>query len=86
VRLAVFDAQAPLPRSARLTVANILANPLRMLAPLIAAHTQPGGMIALSGILEEQRPGVVEAYGPWADMDVAARDSGWVLLTGTRKE
>jgi ribosomal protein L11 methyltransferase len=85
VRLAVFDAQAPLARTARLTVANILANPLRMLAPLIAAHTRPGGLIALSGILEEQAAGVIEAYRRRARLEVAARDSGWVLLAGARE-
>ena len=54
VRLDVRDAQQDIPESARITVANILANPLRMLAPLLASRTQPGGSIALSGILEEQ--------------------------------
>jgi ribosomal protein L11 methyltransferase len=85
VRLDIFDAARPLPRNARLTVANILANPLRMLAPLIAAHTQPGGAIALSGILEEQERDVVAAYTPWAELAPTARDSGWVLLAGPRK-
>jgi ribosomal protein L11 methyltransferase len=85
VRLDVFDAAAPLPRTARITVANILANPLRMLAPLIAAHTQPGGWIALSGILEDQRDEVIAAYAPWASLEPAAREAGWVLLAGLRK-
>ncbi|HET9650946.1 MAG TPA: 50S ribosomal protein L11 methyltransferase, partial [Usitatibacter sp.] len=85
VRLAVLDAAAPLPATARLTVANILANPLRMLAPLIAAHTQPGGAIALSGILAAQADDVIAAYAPWARLAVAAQDSGWVLLAGTRE-
>jgi ribosomal protein L11 methyltransferase len=85
VRLAVVDAQAPLARTARLTVANILANPLRMLAPIIAAHTRPGGLVALSGILEEQAAGVIEAYRRRARLEVAARDSGWVLLAGARE-
>ncbi|HET9577099.1 MAG TPA: 50S ribosomal protein L11 methyltransferase [Usitatibacter sp.] len=85
VRLAVFDAAAPLPATARITVANILANPLRMLAPLIAAHTRAGGSIALSGILEEQADGVIAAYAPWANLAAAGRDSGWVLLAGARR-
>jgi ribosomal protein L11 methyltransferase len=84
VRLDVFDGAARLPCSARITVANILANPLRMLAPLIAAHTEPGGAIALSGILEEQHAEVAQAYAPWAALEVAGRESGWVLLAGRR--
>ncbi len=84
VALAIADAgQAPRGRF-RITVANILANPLRMLAPLLAEHTQPGGAIALSGILEDQAAAVIDAYAPHAVLDVAARDSGWVLLAGTR--
>jgi len=85
VRLAVFDAHAPLPRNARITVANILANPLRMLAPLVAAHTQPLGSIVLSGILEEQAQDVIAAYAPWAALEIDARESGWVLLAGGRR-
>lgn len=85
VRLAVYDAATTLPRAARITVANILANPLRMLAPLIAAHTEPGGSIALSGVLADQAAGVIAAYEPWADLAVAKDESGWVLLAGPRR-
>jgi ribosomal protein L11 methyltransferase len=84
VCLDVRDAQQDIPESARITVANILANPLRMLAPLLASRTQPGGSIALSGILEEQAEAVIAAYAPWALLSVAAREAGWVLLAGTR--
>ncbi len=84
VALQVVDAQDALPGAARITVANILANPLRMLAPLLASHTLPGGLIALSGILEAQADEVVASYAPWAALDVVARDSGWVLLAGRR--
>jgi ribosomal protein L11 methyltransferase len=84
VALDVHDAREPLPGVARLTVANILANPLRMLAPVIAAHTLPGGGIALSGILAEQAAGVIEAYAPWAALAVTAREAGWVLVAGVR--
>ena len=84
VALEVRGAQAAIPESFRITVANILANPLRMLAPLIAARTDRGGKIALSGILEEQAAAVADAYAPWAPLAIAARDSGWVLLAGER--
>ena len=84
VRLDAFDAQTALPDLARITIANILANPLRMLAPVLAAHTQPGGQIVLSGILEGQAGDVIAAYAPWAKLEVAATDSGWILLAGAR--
>ena len=85
VALDVRDAQHDMAETARITVANILANPLRVLAPLIAARTRPGGAIALSGILEEQAASVIAAYAPWAALSVAARDTGWVLLAGERR-
>lgn len=84
VRLDVRDAQQDIPESARITVANILANPLRMLAPLLASRTRAGGSIALAGILEEQADAVIAAYAPWARLAVVARESGWVLLAGER--
>ena len=85
VALDVRDAQQDMAETARITVANILANPLRVLAPLIASRTRAGGAIALSGILEEQAASVASAYAPWATLTVAARDTGWVLLTGERR-
>jgi len=84
VALEVMDAQSAVPGAVRITVANILANPLRMLAPILASHTLPGGLIALSGILEEQAADVVLAYAPWARLEIAAREAGWVLLAGAR--
>ena len=86
VRLEVVDAHREFPGDARITVANILANPLRMLAPTIASHTRPGGEIALSGILEDQIRDVTAAYAPWARLEVAGLESGWVLLAGRRAE
>jgi ribosomal protein L11 methyltransferase len=84
VRLEVLEAGAAIAQSATITVANILANPLRVLAPLIAAHTRPQGRIALSGILDEQAAEVMAAYAPHARLELAGRDSGWVLLAGER--
>ncbi len=69
---------------ADLVLANILANPLKLLAPLLAAHTIAGGRIALSGILEEQAQEVMLAYAPWFAMHICARDEGWALLEGER--
>ena len=84
VALEVSDAQQQLAGAFRITVANILANPLRMLAPVIAHHTASQGLIALCGILEEQAGAVIEAYAPWADLAAAQRDGPWVLLAGRR--
>jgi ribosomal protein L11 methyltransferase len=70
---------------AQIVVANILANPLTVLAPLLARLTRPGGQIALSGILVEQADTVLEAYMPAFKMTRAATDEGWVLLTGRRR-
>jgi ribosomal protein L11 methyltransferase len=86
VRVEVVDAQREFPGGARLTVANILANPLRMLAPIIASHTRPGGAIALSGILESQAADVAAAYAPWARLAVEDAEAGWVLLAGPRSD
>ena len=85
VALAVADARAALAGEARITIANILANPLRMLAPVLASHTQPGGWIALSGILEEQAAEVRAAYEPWTALAIDSREEGWVLLTGRKR-
>ena len=84
VDLRVVSADCALDIVARITVANILARPLRVLAPVIAAHTRAGGRIALAGILESQADDVAAAYAPWAALAVAARDEGWALLAGPR--
>ena len=65
-------------------VANILANPLIMLAPILIKATRAGGSIALSGILSEQAKEVMRAYQQSFDMRIAQEQAGWVLLTGTR--
>jgi len=62
-----------------IVVSNILAQPLIVLAPLLASRA---ARIALSGILEAQAEEVMQAYRPWLDMKLAEREEGWVLLTG----
>ena len=69
---------------ADLVAANILANPLILLAPLLAGCLGNGGRIALSGILEAQAEEVMAAYAPWFAMRVADNDQGWALLEGLR--
>ena len=69
---------------ADLVAANILANPLILLAPLLAGYLGRGGRIALSGILESQAQEVMAAYAPWFSMRVGDEDQGWALLEGLR--
>jgi ribosomal protein L11 methyltransferase len=70
---------------ADVVVANILANPLIVLAPLLMSMTRKGGYIALSGILTDQVEEVERIYRQWFEMRIAGEREGWVLLTGTRK-
>ncbi|MGH8668907.1 MAG: 50S ribosomal protein L11 methyltransferase [Burkholderiales bacterium] len=65
-------------------VSNILAQPLMLLAPLLALRTAPGGRIALSGILETQSAEVAAAYADRFDVTASAEE-GWTLLEGTRR-
>lgn len=67
-----------------LVVANILANPLRVLAPAICAHVRPGGKLALSGLLCAQADELIEVYKPWLALRVFASHEGWVCLAGER--
>jgi ribosomal protein L11 methyltransferase len=84
VDLEVRDAQRSIDGAFAITVANILANPLRMLAPVICSHTRPAGRIALSGILDDQADQVAQAYAQWAVLERVAREGPWVLLAGRR--
>ncbi|HJW23589.1 MAG TPA: 50S ribosomal protein L11 methyltransferase [Rhodocyclaceae bacterium] len=65
-------------------VANILSNPLRVLAPAICAHVRPGGRLALSGILAEQAEEIIGVYAPWVPLAVADTRDGWVCLAGRK--
>ena len=66
-------------------IANILANPLRLLAPALAARTRRGGFIVLSGVLAEQASDVAAAYAPWFIMAPWKGEEGWVALAGARR-
>ena len=65
-------------------LANILATPLRVLAPLLCGHVAPGGHLVLAGILERQRDELIEAYAPWLSLEVADAEDGWILMTARR--
>ncbi len=79
-----INTETALDSQADLVIANILANPLILLAPLLAGYMSKGGRIALSGILEAQAEEVMKAYAPWFAMRASASDEGWVLLEGLR--
>lgn len=66
-------------------LANILANPLRVLAPALAAAVRPGGRIVLSGILAEQADEMNALYGQWFAMTPPVREEGWARLSGVRR-
>jgi ribosomal protein L11 methyltransferase len=63
-------------------VANILANPLQVLAPALCQRIAPNGHIVLSGILERQAQEVIATYQPWIQLHVWRECDGWVCLTG----
>ena len=79
---------AGLPELARgrypLVYANILATPLKLLAPLLSAHVAPGGALVLAGILERQVDELRAAYAPWLALEVSDTQEGWVLMTAVR--
>jgi ribosomal protein L11 methyltransferase len=68
-----------------IVVANILANPLKILAPAIGALVAPRGYLALSGILEQQAQDIIAIYAPWANLQVWQVADGWVCLAGPAK-
>ena len=65
-------------------LANILATPLKVLAPLLCGHVAAGGALVLAGVLERQTAELQAAYQPWLALEVADAEDGWVLLVGRR--
>lgn len=76
---------APLTFTADVVIANILANPLKVLAPMLASRCRRGGQIALSGILSDQASDVESCYSPWIAFAPPAEAEGWVCLSGVRR-
>jgi ribosomal protein L11 methyltransferase len=78
---------AALPHAAEgaydLVLANILAKPLTLLAPLLAARLASGASLVLAGILERQTDELREAYAPHCLLDIADSEDGWVLMTAS---
>jgi ribosomal protein L11 methyltransferase len=78
------DSAEPVAGEYDLVVANILSNPLRVLAPAICAHVRSGGCLALSGILREQAEEIIAIYAQWLPMEVADTREDWVCLSGVK--
>ncbi|MFC5432011.1 50S ribosomal protein L11 methyltransferase [Paraburkholderia denitrificans] len=68
-----------------IVVANILSNPLKLMASMLSSRVKPGGRLALSGILARQAEEVARFYEPWIDISVWREYEGWVCLAGTRR-
>jgi ribosomal protein L11 methyltransferase len=62
-------------------LANILATPLKVLAPLLSQHVAQGGNLVLAGILERQEQELKDAYAPYCTLQVSDREDGWILMT-----
>ena len=79
--------QAGLPELANgtynLVLANILASPLKVLAPLLRAYVAEHGHLVLAGILERQADELKEAYAPYCQLQVTDREDGWILMTAS---
>ena len=69
-----------------LVLANILATPLTLLAPLLSGHVACAGHLVLAGILERQCAELKAAYAPFLALEVSDSDDGWILLTGQRPD
>ncbi|MBL0090208.1 MAG: 50S ribosomal protein L11 methyltransferase [Ideonella sp.] len=67
-----------------LVLANILATPLKLLAPLLCGHVAPGGDLLLAGILDRQADELKAAYAPWLALQVIDQDDGWILMVGRK--
>ena len=67
-------------------LANILATPLKVLAPLLCSHLAPGAPLVLAGILSRQADELKEAYAPYVTLEVADEQEGWILMTATARQ
>jgi ribosomal protein L11 methyltransferase len=85
VQLQAFLPDALPGGGSQVVVANILSNPLKVLAPMLAARVAPCGALVLSGVLERQAVEVARAYAPWIALHVWQAREGWVCLAGRRQ-
>lgn len=84
VSVDVRAAGSALPEPSDVVMANILSNPLKLLAPMLASLVAPGGSLVLSGVLVRQAEEVAACYPPELRMTMAAERDGWACLVGIR--
>lgn len=84
VSIDVRAAGSALPEPSDVVLANILSNPLKLLAPMLSSLVAPGGSLVLSGVLVRQAAEVAACYPPGLRMRMAAERDGWACLVGTR--
>ncbi len=85
VQIEFVAADGGAPEPADIVVANILANPLKMLSPLLARMTRRGGHILLSGVLEHQASEVEDAYRAAFELQPPQQEDCWVLISGRKR-
>ena len=77
-----FAQQYPEQHTFNIVVANILAGPLQLMAPMLSGRVAAGGSLVLSGVLDRQAEEVIAAYAPYIALSVWAEHEGWVALAG----
>ncbi len=85
VVLIAHNTRQAAPKPAQVVLANILANPLKVLAPALEALVLPGGSLILAGLLDRQVQEVAAAYAE-IEMKVFSSREGWSCLVGTRSK
>ncbi|NRP26776.1 Ribosomal protein L11 methyltransferase [Marinobacterium sp. xm-d-420] len=84
-RLPVFFPESFESEAVDLVIANILAGPLKELAPTLAELVKSGGQLILSGLLIEQADELIGTYSEWFDMEPPSTKEEWVRLTGRKR-
>lgn len=79
-----FDANYPLEETFDVVIANILSNPLKVIASLLCSKVKKQGYLALSGILERQADEMIAHYQPLIELKIWRQQDGWVCLTGQK--
>jgi ribosomal protein L11 methyltransferase len=85
VQIEFIAAESGAPEPVDIVAANILANPLKLLSPLLARMTRRGGHILLSGVLDHQASEVEDAYRADFDLYELQHEDGWVLISGRKR-
>lgn len=84
VSVILLPVDEPVAEHFDIVAANILTNPLKVLAPLLGARAASGGWLILAGILTTQAQEIVDTYRPYIHLNVAGEREGWVLLAGKK--